>query len=141
MTNDELFSQAYGLVAKQEYDEVFRICVQLDNADYLPVKHLLGWLYEQGLGTPKDEGKSFQYYLSAAQHGDCVSQHGIGKCYEEGSMGVKKDYVQAYYWYSLSIECVKSNPEQECGANWDRIKLKKLMTPEQLNEANQLLKH
>jgi TPR repeat protein len=139
MTDDELFTKAYELIAKQECDEAFRICIQLDDKGYVPVKHVLGWLYEQGLGAPKDERMSFQYYLSAAKHGDCVSQHGVGNCYQVG-LGVEKDYAQAYYWYSRSIECAKHRPEQECGANWDRIKLKKLMTSEQLNEANKILK-
>ena len=137
MTNDELFTKAYELLAKQEYDKVFRICIELDRDGYPGVKHLLGWLYEQGLGVQKNEKESFQYYLSAAKNGDCVSQHGIGKCYQDGRLGVDKDYVQAYYWYSLSVDCVKNNPEQECGANWDLIQLKKLMNQEQLNEAKQ----
>src|SRR4030095_494515 len=74
---------------------------------------ILGYFYENGIGTIKDEEKAFQWYLKSAEGGDHSGQYNLGDCYENG-IGTTKDEEKAFQWYlnQLKEEII-----------WDRINL------------------
>lgn len=63
--------------------------------------NMLGNMYEQGRGVPKDERQAAGWYRKSAEQGDYSAQLLLGRMYEEGR-GVSKDERQAVGWYQKS---------------------------------------
>jgi TPR repeat protein len=59
----------------------------------------IGWLYEDGLGVPKDAAQAFQWFTKGANGGNAYGQDQLGFCYETG-FGTPKDAAQAIAWYT-----------------------------------------
>ncbi|RHZ87646.1 hypothetical protein Glove_33g125 [Diversispora epigaea] len=64
----------------------------------------LGYCYEKGIGTIKDEEKAFQWYLKSAEGGNNLGQYNLAFCYDNG-IGTMKDKGKAFQWYLKSAEC------------------------------------
>jgi len=139
MNNDQKFMQAHGLLSKQLYSEAFHLFQELSRENYVGADHFLAWMYEQGLGTEKDDKKAFEYYMFSAKAGDGVSQYGVGKYYLEGT-AVEQNSIKAYYWFWLSAQSAEKEPDSECGAKAELKKLASILTKEQVIETQQLLK-
>lgn len=91
----------------------------------------LGILHDYGRGVPQDYKKAVYWYRLSAKQGNDLAQRQLGLMYEHGD-GVPQDYVQAYMWYSLGA----ANGATRGTALRDA--LAKLMTPDQIAEAQQL---
>ncbi len=63
--------------------------------------HLLGYLYERGLGVPADIGAALRHYGDAAIAGDADAQVALGVLAFEGD-GVYPDYERAAGWFRLA---------------------------------------
>jgi TPR repeat protein len=93
----------------------------------------LGILYDYGRGVPQDFKVALYWLRLSAKQGNDLAQRKLGFMYERGD-GVEQDYVQAYMWYNLGT-ANGANP----GA-LRRDALAKRMTPEQIAEAQQLVR-
>ncbi|RIA91681.1 kinase-like domain-containing protein [Glomus cerebriforme] len=60
---------------------------------------MLGYLYEQGIGTPKNKIKAFEWYMKSAEGGNACGQCNIGLCYDKGSSGITQNKYEAFNWY------------------------------------------
>jgi hypothetical protein len=91
----------------------------------------LGFMYDHGLGFPQDDVEAMKWYRLAAEQGNTDAQFNLGFLYGEGR-GVAQDDANAYAWYNLAAaqgdELAKSF----------RDHLRKIMTPDQLIEAQKL---
>ncbi|KAF0458302.1 calmodulin-dependent protein kinase [Gigaspora margarita] len=63
----------------------------------------LGYNYGNGIGVEKDEKKSFEYYMKAAELGDAVAITHVGYCYNDG-IGVEKDEKKCFEYYTKAAE-------------------------------------
>jgi len=71
----------------------------------------LGLAYEYGSGTAeRDYGEAIRWYRKAAEQGDSLARHQLGRIYSEGRV-VKRDYTEAAQWYG----CPKPS-EQSLGS-------------------------
>ena len=70
---------------------------------YAPAQNNLGFMYENGLGVPKDFREAIAWVRRAAENGDRTAQFGLGVIYENGR-GVQKDVAQASRWYRKAAE-------------------------------------
>lgn len=61
-------------------------------------QHILGMMYGQGNGAPKDDVKALEWTLLAAQGGLVNAQSSAGTMYFEG-LGTPVDKARAFYWY------------------------------------------
>lgn len=101
---------------------------------------LLGWIYLQGRGVPKDYAAALSWYLKGAGQLYAPAMYTLGKMYSEG-IGVPSDYVQAYKWYNLAAasgdtsELAVSAVEL---AKDGRDEIARKMTPAQIAEAQKL---
>jgi FOG: TPR repeat, SEL1 subfamily len=86
----------------------------------------LGTMYGSGQGVPKDYTEAAKLYRAAAEQGYAEGQNGVS--YQYG-LGVPKDYVLAYMWFNLA-----GAGSDDLG-NQNRDRLEKLMTPDQVAEA------
>ena len=75
----------------------------LAEAGDMAAQAMLGEMYFDGHGVPKDEGISAKWFTLAAKQGDSISQNYIGFAYEWG-LGVEQNYKTALKWYRLSAE-------------------------------------
>jgi len=95
-------------------------------------QYKLGALYHHGEGMmPQDYGKAARWYRLAAEQGFPAAQANLGHQYQVGQ-GVPKNYIQALMWYKLAVELGQKDAEIE------RDLLARLMTPEQIAEAQRL---
>lgn len=58
----------------------------------------LGWMHENGRGTPEDMEKAFHYYTIAAGRGDCVGQCNLANSFKY-EKGTAKNLDLAIKWY------------------------------------------
>ncbi|CAB5394011.1 unnamed protein product [Rhizophagus irregularis] len=83
---------------------------ETDDIDLSPEDlHHLGYCYQRGIGTEKNEVKAFQLYKVAANKGLVISINNLGYCYQHG-IGTEKDEVKAFGLYREAAEkgCVES---------------------------------
>ncbi len=99
-------------------------------------QYMLGEMYGNGQGLPKDFSEAVKWYRKAAEQGNANAQNNLGGMYGNGQ-GVTQDYVQAHMWYNLAVS--KSPPgEDRDKAVKNRDLLAKMMTPAQISEAQKL---
>jgi hypothetical protein len=60
---------------------------------------MLGMLYAQGNGVPKDFAKAVEWFQKAANQGDPLGCVGIGMACEKGVAGIPQDKQKAIEWY------------------------------------------
>lgn len=64
----------------------------------------LGLMYEQGIGTDKDESQAVTWYRESAVQGNSAAQFNLAVLYENGR-GTKVDFAKANKWYrSASVQ-------------------------------------
>jgi TPR repeat protein len=102
---------------------------------------LLGAMYWQGEGVPRDHAEAARLYLAAAERGYARAQNDIGFMYGFGEGIPPHDDVQAYKWISLAIERYTVKNEERCNqAIKDRATLAARMSSAQLAEAEAAIK-
>jgi hypothetical protein len=89
----------------------------------------LGLMYETGQGVARDYKQAVYWYRKAAEKGDSRAPFDLGRIYEAGREGVAMDYVEAHKWWNIA----EANGEER--ARNSRILVERLMTPEQIAEA------
>jgi uncharacterized protein len=99
--------------------------------DHAGAQYNLGHLYYSGEGVPRDLATALRYWHQAAEGGLVQAQCDLGKIYTNGydAAGVRKDYVQAYVWWSLAA--AQGN---EMAAKYQAL-LERSMTADQQAEA------
>lgn len=63
----------------------------------------VGYLYEKGLGVPRDYAQALSWYRKASDQGYAPAQKNIGNLYEQGS-GLTRDYAEAMRWYRMAAD-------------------------------------
>ena len=102
---------------------------------------LLGAMYWQGEGVPRDHKEAAHLYLLAAEAGYARAQYDIGFMYGFGEGIPPQDDVQAYKWIGLAIDrFTVKNEERRNQAIRDRATLAARMSREQLAEAEAAIK-
>jgi len=91
----------------------------------------LGAMYSKGNGVPKDYAQAIHWYEEAAEQQLPEAQYNLGVMYKEGH-GVARDLVQAHMWFNLAAG------QGHTAAYRARIIVSKMMTPEQITEAQKL---
>lgn len=64
---------------------------------------LLGTLYWQGIGMPKNDSEAFHWFNKSAKQGDKWAMYNIGYLFYYGQ-GVATDYSQAAYWWGKASD-------------------------------------
>jgi uncharacterized protein len=90
-------------------------------------------MFENGEGMQQDYARAAYWYRKAAEHvpdfgGAGQGRNSLGMLYMQG-LGVPRDYVQAYMWFSLK----NSEPNPNLSQAKDQ------MTPAQVSEAERML--
>jgi TPR repeat protein len=94
---------------------------------------ILGIMYLEGEGVPEDNEEGLKWLRKAAKQENGIgadAQARIGRIYERG-LGVEKDDVTAYVWFSVAA----ANGSNE--ATWEKQSVAKRLISSQLAEAQQ----
>ena len=84
-------------LAKQQFET-------LSNNGYPIATSYLAFLYAQGNGVEKDEGKALSLVRQAADSGDAIGALALGSAHEWGQYGVAKNEAEALRWYDKAAE-------------------------------------
>jgi TPR repeat protein len=73
---------------------------------YSLAQFMLGNMYYNGSGIPRDYTKAMQWYSVAANQNYAPAQNNLGVMYLQGH-GAPQDYVRAYMWLNLARAATK----------------------------------
>jgi hypothetical protein len=90
----------------------------------------LGFLYERGLGTPRNPALAVDWYRKAADQGDSGAQTNLGYMLFVGHQGVPQDRIEGYKWLLLG-------GRQSAHARSLMQQFRPSLTYEELSEATQ----
>ena len=93
---------------------------------------MLGYMYRNGHGVPKDDAQAVKWFRLAADQGVPSAQSSLGDMYELGQ-GVPKDYVLAYMWRNLAAAGGGAFTREKAAKARDDLAGK--MSPAQIAEA------
>jgi len=93
----------FGTTDNEEAAKWFRLAAEQGHPD---AQASLGEAYEYGDGVEQNNSLAAEWYRKAAEHvpnlgGAGVARYSLARLYMQG-LGVRKDYVQAYMWFSLA---------------------------------------
>ncbi len=77
---------------------------------------LLGYMYEEGLGTDRNTDKAYSYYLLGTEEDDDKAMNNLAAMYESGN-GINVNLKEAQKWYA---EAAKLGNKQ-AKANYERV--------------------
>jgi TPR repeat protein len=83
--------------------KVFELSKKCSEGKHSGGINLLGYCYNNGIGTDVDTQKAFELYQEAANLGNKVAQYNLANMYQNGE-GVEKNMSKAIYWYKKSAE-------------------------------------
>jgi TPR repeat protein len=63
----------------------------------------VGWIYQQGLGVPRDYNEALRWFRKSADQGFFRAENNLGIMYENG-WGVPQDMAEAARWYKMSAD-------------------------------------
>ena len=100
-----------GEGVNQDVKEAFKWYQMAAAQDYPDAQNTLAYMYLEGKGVPTNPEMARRLFFAAAQQGNAIAQVNIGQMFEEGVDKIPKDYVEAYYWYTLALK-IKINLDQ-----------------------------
>jgi hypothetical protein len=89
-----------GLAAAQrgDYDTAAKAYRQAADQGNDGAQFILGVMYANGQGVPRDQAEAVRWYVKAAQQGDAGAQYSLAVAYRDGK-GVAQDAAQADLWF------------------------------------------
>lgn len=94
-------------------------------------------MYFRGNGVPQDYAEAARWLRLAADGNDPNAHLMLGVRYQSGRFGLPKDYVLAHMWFTLAVERFEYPVFRDAPGNF-RDEVAKLMTPDQIAEAQRL---
>jgi hypothetical protein len=138
---EERMRTAAGAYERKDFALAVSIWKPLAAEGNAEAETLLGAMYWQGEGVPRDHKEASRLYLAAAEQGYARAQNDIGFMYGFGEGIPPRDDVQAYKWISLAIgRYTVKNQERRDQAIKDLATLKARMSAAQLDEAETAVK-
>jgi TPR repeat protein len=96
-----LWQKGSGFYDRKNFRDAFAAYSQAANLGHPRAMAVLGNMYREGEGVPKDPAQAVKWYSQAAMRGNRGAQFSLGSMYEEGE-GVPKNVVKAAQLYDAS---------------------------------------
>ena len=84
-----------------DYQKAVRIWKPLAEQGNARAQSMLGSMYANDNGVPKDHAKAVHWFTKAAKQGEEKAQYNLGVGYVKGE-GVPENYVRGYAWVSIA---------------------------------------
>ena len=121
-----------GQGVAQNVPEAVRLIKSAAEQDFGESQVTLGFMYDIGRGMPQNYAEAVRWYKSAALKGCADAWRMLSQMYVDGK-GTPRDIVKAHMWINLY-----ASRSDDKSAEENRDRLEKMMTPKQLNQAQQL---
>lgn len=125
------FEDAVAAYERDDYTTALRLLRPLAEKGVAAAQFILGVMYDNGHGVPRDYAEALKWYRLAANQGHARAQINLGVMYFKGE-GVPQDYVQAHMWVSLAVAQGLPTSAKT------RDIIAQCMTPAQIAEAQRL---
>lgn len=99
----QTFEQSLAAHERKDYRTAFAGFQKLADQGNASAQNILGVMYRDGQGVPKNEYQAVAWYRKAAELGDARAQFNLGVMYSQGE-GVPKDEQQAAAWFRKAAE-------------------------------------
>ena len=107
--------KGYTAYKSGDYATALREWTPLAEQGNATAQALLGVLYANGKGVPKNEETAVKWYKLAAEQGYAVAQYYLGQMYDEGK-GVPQNYKTAVKWHKLAAKQGNAEAQVNLGA-------------------------
>ena len=85
--------------SRGEYATALGIYRPLADHGQALAEYILGLMYANGQGVPKDYAEALKWHLKAAEQGEAKAQFSVGLMYFKG-LGTEKNLAEAFKWYA-----------------------------------------
>lgn len=123
-------AEARSAYERGDYATALRLLEPLAGGGNAEAQNLLGILYDNGQGVPRDAAEAVTWYRRAAEQGHASAQCSVGRRYHLGE-GVQQKHFEATKWYRLSAE--QGNPDAQHGLGY--LSSQGLGVPQDMTEA------
>ena len=127
------FEDGFAAAERKDYATAFKLWRPLAEQGDAVAQSTLGIMYRKGQGVIQDYKEALKWHRLAAEQGDVSAQNNLGFMYGTGQ-GVLQDYARAHMWYNLA------SAAGEAQGTTNRDKVAKLMTPQQIEKAQEMAK-
>jgi len=143
-----------GIGVDKDYKKAYKRFSQAAKYNFTQAEYNLGLMYDEGTGVSKNYKKAARLYNKAARQGYAPAQHRLGMLYARGH-GVEQSNVKAYAWLVVAgvfFNDVLSDVKEEDAEGVEVIapesmylitvelkRIRKELTPEQIEETKQLM--
>ncbi len=108
------WDEAVAAYNKGDYATAAREFRPFAEQDQLQAQFILGWIYQNGEGVPRDFAESAKWYAKVAAKGNADAQYALGSYYMSGA-GVKRDDAEAAKWLRKAAEQGKAQAQYYLG--------------------------
>jgi TPR repeat protein len=126
----------YGHGVSRDYTEAARMYQRAAAKGNAMAQSTLGDIYFYGRGLPQDFSEAIKWWSLAAENNVAIAQLNLGVMYANGD-GVPQDYVKAHMYADLAAARLPPGEDRDTAVK-NRDVVAKLMTPEQMAEAQRL---
>ncbi|CAJ0646452.1 11208_t:CDS:2 [Entrophospora sp. SA101] len=102
--NDYIITSLKGFLHNhmREHKSTFKSLLK-NYSDDSNFNFIIGFFYENSIGTVQDKQLAFNHYEKSAKTGNSIGQYFLGRCYYWG-IGIKIDRKKAYEWLKKSAD-------------------------------------
>ncbi len=113
-----------GMGLKEDPIAAFTMLKEVESSypDTPTLDFMLGYMYEEGLGTPRDLTTAYKYYTQGAEKGDTKAMNNLASMCELGS-GMPRNLDEAIKWYGEAAKL--GNKDAEVNLKRARIAAKR----------------
>ena len=127
-----MYNRGVAAAQRGDYETAIREWRPLARQGNAEAQNMLGFMYQEGTGVPKNAKTAVKWYRLAAEQGDENTQLGLGVMYFVGEGVKKRDFLYAHMWGNISASLgVKEGAELRDMAATE-------MTPAHISKAQDL---
>ena len=115
-------NEAFERLIAGDYAAATRIAEPFAEQGDANARHLIGYLYERGLGVERDVAKALELYSQAATQGNTDAMLALGDL-AMGAPGVTRNIDKAVGWYRMGVENNDPRAEARLGAIYADVEL------------------
>jgi len=102
---DELNQQSKKFIENKQFDKAIPLLEQLAILGNAEAQYNLGYYYQEGIGTEKNQEKAIEWYLKSAEQEFNDALYQMMMAYGNGD-GVEQDFKKAF---SYALKCAENN--------------------------------
>ena len=108
-------SKALAAYNRGDFTAAWRAFRPLAEKGQLLAQYVVGLMYANGQGVPRDYAQAMKWHRKAADQGEAKAQFSVGLMYFKG-LGTKRDYAEAFKWYRRAADQGDPTAQYNLGA-------------------------